>query len=1133
MPAKIEYAAFRQEVVRSLAHELFGPLHDDNSARQLEVLTVTPLQIYGTGILFPQKHVLEEREETAQSESSSADDVPDVTDNTDNTPEVNTKSNSSSGSETESISEQSALNLANEYSPSAMGITVKTDSTDRLLVSLSFATYTRSTVDIPHPKAGQKRSDGTVFPDSFTKPSFTRVPVEVELPVQIQRSSFYVKKHKIEGSEDGLRLHVRQARQSDATVVTLMVVNENMAGPGHTPDVNDSYFQVCVAVKSASGASVFVPIDKPSGVSLGNEAVSLALQYRNRRSFGLGHGCAADWERNVEVDRSGRNSVVRTACIPKFEMYPVVPREQPFGSAELNLNMRDLSALADSSGQIKATILNSLLGLADDYSLWLDEQEKVTAQLDVKQCDAAILNLEKCRQCEARIRNGIRVLESNDNAMSAFRLANHAMLMQQFHSKLPRRKLTSEFPEIPDGYATTSSNVGRWRPFQLAFILMNIEGIVFPETDDHEIVDLIWFPTGGGKTEAYLGLAAFVIALRRISDRENAGVAVLMRYTLRLLTAQQFERASALVLALETLRRTNPLDIDLGDGPISIGLWVGESLSPNHGGPAVRQLRKWRDREQAKNPFQVLNCPWCGVEFTERTTPGYVERRLENGDRTVSFRCPDKQCDWSGDDSYLPIQVIDDDIYDSPPSILLGTVDKFAQLSWVSQTGRLFGVGTTNTPPEFIIQDELHLISGPLGTIVGLYETVIDRLCQGSTHGPKIVASTATIQRAADQCRSLYARQSFEFPPAAVDAGETYFAFEDREAPGRLYVGIFASGVNSHATAQVRTCSALLQAPQSILPGATGDSEKITDTYGTLVWYFNSLRELGHAATLCTGDIPEHLKSLCNRNQIDYDDRRRVRSVIELTSRRTADEIPDVLKQLGIPWTPKPEGQYPVDILLSTSMISVGVDVGRLGLMVVTGQPKGTAEYIQATSRVGRSNPGLVVTAYNQTKSRDRSHYEQFVGYHQSIYRFVEPTSLTPFSPPARDRGFSGLLMALAQHLCEIESPDQIDQYIDRLTEEKARLLDRIGLIDPEERIEAEFELDRKIAEWRQVKPPAYGSMAGTPKVVTLAYPYGSRPHPDLQKRSWPALTSMRNVDATCEGRVVLAYLTPDENEER
>jgi hypothetical protein len=652
------------------------------------------------------------------------------------------------------------------------------------------------------------------------------------------------------------------------------------------------------------------------------------------------------------------------------------------------------------------------------------------------------------------------------------------------------------------------------------------------------LVDLIWFPTGGGKTEAYLGLAAFTIAFERMNKRAE-GTSVLMRYTLRLLTAQQFQRASALILALEKIRTDKTYGIDLGGHEISIGLWVGESLSPNKRADARQSLKKMKGDRFASNPFQVLGCPWCGVDLTTKEHLGYVENRLATGDRTVKIGCSDPSCSYHHSLGGLPIYVIDEDLYESPPTLLIGTVDKFAQISWSNQVGAFFGVKNGATPPVLVIQDELHLISGPLGTMVGLYETAIDRLCSRDGHTHKVVASTATIRRAEQQCRDLYDRDTFEFPPQGIRAGDSYFAFEDVEAAGRSYVGIMGTAVKSHQTALVRVCSPLLQGV-CYPPGEDDENnneelERIKETvnpYGTLVWYFNSLRELGHAATLCNGDIPEHLKSTCSRLDIPYDRRRYIREVVELTSRRSADEIPDILKRLEVDWEMGGKRNPPIDVLLATNMIAVGVDIPRLGLIVMSGQPKSASEYIQATSRVGRQHPGLVVTVYTQTKSRDRSHYERFVAYHQSIYRYVEPTSVTPFSPQARERGMRGLLVGLARQAASVEKPDQISVKRTEIETEIQFILDRIESLDPDERDDAETELREWLDFWNDYCPPEYGKMGGKVDTATLVYPAGSAPDPDHQENAWPQLTSMRNVDGTCSAQVLQVYHTAESDQE-
>ena len=444
-----------------------------------------------------------------------------------------------------------------------------------------------------------------------------------------------------------------------------------------------------------------------------------------------------------------------------------------------------------------------------------------------------------------------------------------------------------------------------------------------------------------------------------------------MRYTLRLLTAQQFQRSASLICACEMLRRD--MTGELGSVPITIGLWVGGTLTPNKRSDAVAALGKLSKGETRENPFIVLQCPWCGAQMGPVKTRnrfrilGYEKQRRLS---TVKFRCYDSACDFNQE---LPLLVIDEEIYESPPTLLIGTVDKFALLPWFPDARAFFGISDTGyiSPPNLIIQDELHLISGPLGSMVGHYETVIDQLCSQVDEDrrirPKIVASTATISRAKEQVKSLYARDVFPFPPQCLRAGDSFFAEEDESLPGRLYTGVHASALPSHVTAQVRVIAALLQATLS----AQVSSENERDLYWTLIGYFNSLRELGHAATLIRADIREYLNAMWSRKDIKkigtFDERRFINHALELTSRVSSTDIPESLQKLELEY-PSQDDNRPVDICLATNMISVGIDVPRLGLMAVVGQPKTTSEYIQATSRVGRRHPGLVVPIYNTGK---------------------------------------------------------------------------------------------------------------------------------------------------------------------
>ena len=597
---------------------------------------------------------------------------------------------------------------------------------------------------------------------------------------------------------------------------------------------------------------------------------------------------------------------------------------------------------------------------------------------------------------------------------------------------------------------------GYWRAFQIAFLLMSLRGTCDPQHEERSFVDLIWFPTGGGKTEAYLGLLAFTIFYHRLGDEPAGGCEVLMRYTLRLLTAQQFQRAGLLFCAMESMRRSPRHAGTLGDKEFRLGMWVGGEATPNSRQQAKAALAQLRRDASSENPFVLLKCPWCHAKFgpLEQGQPSHLQRQRRRrrtfqtrvlgyqpatvrGSETVVFRCPDSRCEFGSDPANpgkppLPIVVVDEDLYAEPPDLLIGTVDKFAMLAWNPEVRRIFGLGPDGNrcgrPPSLIIQDELHLISGPLGSMVGAYESLIDELCTdragGSTIRPKIVASTATISQAEEQIRALYAREEVRlFPPSGLEAGDSFFAQEDRDRsgrakPGRMYVGVLAPSHGSPQISLSRVFAVLLQYPAIMPILDDGDSER--DPWWTLLTFFNSLRELGTAATLLVADARDYLRVILSRHGLPYSDIRQLFNRDELTSRVRSDKIPLAIQKLETPFRAAARGdEEAVDVCLASNIIEVGVDIDRLSLMTIVGQPKTTSQYIQVSSRIGRKQdaPGLVVVAYNPAKPRDRSHYERFRSFHQGLYAQVEPTSVTPFSPPAVERALPGLLVATARQL--------------------------------------------------------------------------------------------------------------------
>ena len=1123
-------ATFRQDLIDALERELVGPdlppygTEVSEGQTYAEILEESPLQRYSAGVLFPQSQPIDEVDD--MSESDGEDDP------TENDPPLQLDSQALDIDRSGHMNDQLAdaydetIRMANEYFPSAIGLTFLTEHPgEGLIISPRAAIYESQTSPNSKSKFRQwLRKELTIEPVTLTFPADGGHGIR----------EFNLTPH--------LRLRALYHRRSDGSfLLTISMLNSHTSHSSKPPSGAHCFFQVGFDVRDPQDRYIFREYRVAKRVWNGNsdesdqrEEAALELLYRNRRAYAAGHGCAPDWGREHSV----HTNLVKTSTLPRFKVPPVEPRSE--GGDELS--MYHLSGADDAFPPEQVPSL--LEKVASDYETWIADRNAEVSGLPNELQAPAVENLSACNECLSRMRSGIEVLRRNDVLLTAFRLANRAMLMQQYHSRRNTRTIDSKWEDFPEDYKPKDAATGRWRTFQLAFILMNLTSIAphedGTEHDDRELVDLIWFPTGGGKTEAYLGLAACDIFYRRLTRPSNAGCTVLMRYTLRLLTSQQFQRASSMICACELIRRENP-EI-LGEEPITIGLWVGESLTPIRRNRALKALNDLADEGEAENPFQLLKCPWCGTVLDDRTTLlGYAAYKFVGQTKTVIFICPERRCPFSTrkkrrhESHHLPVLVVDEDIYASPPTLIIGTVDKFAMMAWREEARRIFNLGIDDyDPPDLIIQDELHLISGPLGSVVGLYESAIDLFCSSGGRKPKIVSSTATIRRAWHQCQALYDRPIFQFPPQGLDISDSYFAKENTEADGRVYVGVFATAAPSFVTAMVRTLSALFQSCNTI-PLPSGTPESTRDPYWTVLQYFNSLRELGHAATLVEADIPEYMWAIASRSHLPKELCRNLGSPVELTSRRTADEIPEILERLTVRYPrTNEESPRPLDTLLATNMISVGVDVERLGLMVIAGQPKTTSEYIQASSRVGRSKsaPGLIVTMYNPGKPRDRSHYEHFRPYHEAFYKHVEPTSVTPFSLPVLERALHAVLVILVRHLVGLQTPDLLNPNEAQISQICDFIKQRCRNVDSEHEGVFLHKLRKLLDEWNSIRPREWGRLGPPPPGRPLLYPAGSEPLDEWGDSPWPTPTSMRNVDVECDAQVVPMYEVTEDQEE-
>jgi len=965
-----------------------------------------------------------------------------------------------------------------------------------------------------------------------------------------------------------VELFPRQQATENVWLVTVILRNDTRLSAALDPKEVILY-QTFFEVFAQEGCLEKYPESQRPFSELDNEEKSLALLYRDSATWGIGHGCAAGWD--AEAGQSPESLFVDV--MPAVQLPSMTPDITDQSGSRIQLSMRSLAELPDSGN---GPAWDSLDNLCGEYAAWIERSRAQIKNMDANFAPVAARHLEACDTCLGRINNGIVLLRANPRVRQAFRMANLAMLLQQIGTKqLKRRRLLwsdalrlvlpeGEHRSPWDVYSQKqeSDNLGSWRAFQIAFLLMSLDGVRDGGSPDRDIVDLIWFPTGGGKTEAYLAVMAFYMFHERLQivtavrEPERDGVNVLMRYTLRMLTTQQFQRAASLICGMEFLRR-NPVLHGMGEIPgrrFSLGLWIGGDGSPNRINIAKMELEEFRRGDVAGNPLVLTECPWCRAEIGrfEGSRPRGVAHNQWNTVRTRGItdvagqgpllHCTDANCSF-GTENYqrwLPVEVIDERIYRNPPSLVIGTADKLAIVAYRPDAGALFGrrivAGQPQQfarPPGLVIQDELHLISGPLGTMYSLYEGVFERFCSFERDGhwikPKVIASTATIRGAAEQVMSLYARSQTQlFPSPGLLMGDSFFGkyardSEGRLMDGRLYLGIHASDYGSVFTAQVRAFSAALFRPFCF-------AEDRRDPWWTLLAFYNSIRELGGAKTLFDSDIRSRLKYMFNRENFSHDKRRKIRISEELTSRLSQSEIVGMMDRLSEPYAASDNANM-LDACLASSIIEVGVDIDRLSLMGVVGQPKTTATYIQVTGRVGRKwwdRPGLILMIYNPSKSRDRSHFEQFHSYHRRLYERVEPTSATPFALSAIQRAFPGALLAWARQHSDA-SVQNVAAYWNAVESAFQLLCGRCRMVQsPEDQARSLHEMKRVLAELKHkwsLNPQAWEKF---PPVVTGEYLMlwpGQFATVSQRDRGFVIPTSMRQVDGSAELEIHQGYV--------
>ena len=1073
----MNYVGARKKLVDWLRRQLIGPAVEGS-------LRISPLERYPTGVLHPVEPDLSGIDPASLGDEMAESSL--LEDDDDN-------EESLSADEIDGPTMARKARRRRYVPPSSAGFSFYVRGDTLLSIAASAAVYT-----------GAKERDQQ---GQFLAREYKREVLEEQLftaPV-----SGDPEEHRKDLWEGRASIDVRSRPHREGSIVTVTLCNrqewDQRASPtrGTRDRVSLALFEARLECVIESGALAEYPRVDPSLLTV--EEVELELQYRNQKIYAIGHGAAANWE--VGQDSQPR---IWSESMPQAEV-PMMTVNTGGDDQVLRL-----SRLAN------AVVPEDLAGFVEGYARWISGQQHTAETLSgTENQDAANRILSRMQTALDRMRASVEMLRTDVTAAEAFRLANQTMLDQMRRTDLNAGRDSEE-------------RDFRWRPFQLAFLLTAMVSTIREDDEHRDVLDLIWFPTGGGKTEAYLGLIAFLIAWRRLTYPDTGGgTTSIMRYTLRLLTRQQFERAARMVCALELIRRRQP--DRLGQTPINIGIWVGGDSSPNRYEQARTVVERIRgDIPGAEQELALERCPWCAAAFD-------AFRGYQATEEEFHFHCSSPDCDFGADARPLPCNVVDEALYEDPPSLLVGTIDKFARLAWDERTGSFFGADNRMRPPELIIQDELHLITGPLGSVAGLYEAGIETLLVQRGVRPKYVASTATIRMAREQVQRLYARRLEVFPPPGLSHDDTYFARTDQERPGRLYVGYLAPMLDQqHCLAPL--AAALLTAPQALFDDEA-DRDALLDAWWTQVVYHGSLKGVGNSHNALVTDVRDFGRRLAHELRHESEeppdrefddgvvesksaqefeaalDRFRITQVAQLTSRSTTRENAETFHKLENPQS----SESCLDAVLATNMVSVGLDVARLALMIVNGQPLTTAEYIQATSRVGRADvPGLVVANYYRHQARSLSHYESFRPYHESFYRFVEPSSVTPFTYQVRSRALHAALVIAIRHsipdLRGSSSAGGFDRELPKVRTVLSQLKRRCeNAAEPSQRRDIWSHIERLAEQWhdeahrceRERRQLNYQAPNNVRNADRLLYTHGES-RPGL----WPTLHSMRNVEA-------------------
>ena len=1190
----------RRKMIEELVKEVRGPRYGDD-----EIILFDPWIEYLTGVIIPSTW--------KDNESASSPEYEDINEIDDAISDEGSDDSIIGGS------------ISNELTPKSMvksfGISFSIESANpKFQICATWGRYLeclKNDVDAYDLKGNQKSvsdddeiwkrySFGEIFEIDFgdidTDDSIKKEDDGNELCIIKSLKNFDTQKNADELDDDGfVKIYIKRLKIStDNYYFSIYMLNDlidyNKRTQDFRPDIDKCLFQPSIRIICDEDI-------KPQHAELISESQKeLDFLYREKRAVAFGHMCSAIWydidylnkidtdvlwpdySINEQYERFLRPSV-RTEFLP---LYPVtLPKfniDEKYNFSDDNLKAEKL---ANSSPNEIHTILYNLLSIYED---WIDENKSELDNTDDSYKDIADKLIDYEYNALARIKRGIDLIKKEDVVYTSFCFANMTMALQKSWDEKDK----------DDENKDSNDEEFKWRPFQIAFFIMNIEDMWNKNSKNRDILDLLWIPTGGGKTEAYLGLMAFTISLRRLKaykkNETGAGTSIISRYTLRLLTVQQFRRTLKMITAAEYLRvckTTNGIgwrpiysecggDWIYGSTRFSTGLWVGQAVSPIHlvkSGGAM-DLLKGNDVNLGYapgEPAQILKCPVCGswlsvpssglneeknklhiviqtsenesevenklneifnnnsdpknsnINFTtiesKNHEPGFntvsfvitgklsqnkfkekiIDKLTENGYEIASLGdfnigyfsslksikkynrdiggdfdfeiwCTNPDCDLNNIEWYegcpypnssrsdfpdgnyvrdisspfknntrmpIPAYVIDDHVYNRCPTVIISTADKIARLAFEPKAAGIFGnvnnfnryFGYNNngllprdvehtsrynhvidplSPPDLIIQDELHLIDGPLGSLFGLYEAMVSGIIKKQNGNPKYIASTATISNASKQVDLLFSKKLFQFPPHGLDISNNFFVRDrdveelwDESNAGRVYMGFYAPG-KGPMTPQVRLWARMCKISSDNI------SDDNIENYWTTVGYFNSIKELGGVLALYRDDIKSRLENI--GGNMEYK-KLNEENKEELSSRNSSTELPIILDNLERDVSNSPP-KY--DGIFTTSMFGTGVDISHLSLMVMTSQPKTTGSYIQATGRIGREYGGLVVDFFKAGRPRDLNHYEMFSSFHSRIYLDVEPVSVSPFSQGSLSRGLGPSMVSFLRNSKEL-----------------------------------------------------------------------------------------------------------------